>query len=168
MAVSQTGNAYFVQENGGMFYITTNSERKNMPGRGKDISVGADGTVYCIGGRAVPGGHGIWKWAGKQWEKVKGRGARRIAVGPNGNPWIVTDKNEIFKQNVSGGWKRVEGQASAIAVGPEGSVMVLGVKESKGGFSVKKLGSDGQWHVITNGATEMSIGKNGRPYFVTK
>ena len=150
-----------------MFYITANSKRINMPGRGKDIAVGADGSVFCIGGKATNGGHGVWKWAGTKWGKVEGQGARRIAVDPNGNPWIVNTENEIFKR-VNGAWKRVQGDASMISIGPEGSVMILGTEESKSGFEVKKLGGDGNWHVITSGATEMSIGKGGRPYFVTK
>jgi hypothetical protein len=43
-----------------------------LPGKAKDIGVGADGSVWIIGTNRVGGGFGIWAWTGTAWQAVPG------------------------------------------------------------------------------------------------
>jgi predicted Zn-dependent protease len=88
-----------------------------MPGAGKDIAVGADGTVWVIGLGAVVGGNfAIHKWneGTGNWEASDG-GAVRIAVSPTGVPWVVNAAGQIFRRTssspTSGFWEGMPGGA---------------------------------------------------------
>ena len=56
------------------------------------------------------------------WDQVDG-GAIAIAVGPDGQPWIVNKQGTIFRRTktntgyVDGTWQVVPGQAGDIAIG---------------------------------------------------
>jgi hypothetical protein len=64
---------------------------------GKDIGVGADGSVWLIGTNPVGAGSdfGVYKWNGTNWDGVDG-GRVRIAVGPGGLAWLVNSVGQIF------------------------------------------------------------------------
>ena len=92
-----------------------------LPGLGSDIGVGADGSVWLIGtdpvgavsiasGESVgprtsrlvgtnPVGAdadlAVHTWNGTNWDGVDGGGVR-IAVGPDGTPWLVNSFGQIF------------------------------------------------------------------------
>src|SRR3954471_13861201 len=66
----------------------------------------------------------VYRWTGTQWEQVDGSG-RRIAVGPNGSPWVVNSLNQIYRRE-NGVFQRLPGEATDIAVGGDGSVWVIG------------------------------------------
>lgn len=157
IAVSPQGAAYFVRDNGAIGYFTLDAEPKlvRLPGRGKDISIGGDGSIFVIGGKPVNGGWGVWRWNAdnNKWVKFNGLGGTSIAVDPQGNPWVIDDKNNIYKWS-TGAWSKVRGSASSIAIGPEGSVITLGVRKTQGGFRVFKWDHETtRWHFIASGAT---------------
>ena len=83
------------------------------PGSANDVGIGDDGSVWVVGTDPEPGNNfGIHRWRGDRWEKVAG-GAVRIAVGPQGQPWIVNRANQI--QYLTGsGWYLMPGAASYI------------------------------------------------------
>lgn len=67
------------------------------PGRGRDISIGANGTVWVIGtDNPAPGNGGTYRWEGNQWRYVQGYGVA-IAVAPNGQPWVVRADGTIWR-----------------------------------------------------------------------
>ena len=70
---------------------------ESLPGLANDIGVGADGTVYIIGTDALPGGYGIHRWNGSNWDKIDGGGVH-ISVSPQGLPWMVNNANTIFRR----------------------------------------------------------------------
>ena len=59
-----------------------------LDGRAKDISAGADGSLWVIGNDQQHGGYGIHKRVGSTWQPVDG-GATKIAVDPQGKPWLA-------------------------------------------------------------------------------
>ena len=70
-----------------------------LPGLAMDIGVGANGAAWAIGSpqEASEFGYPILRWNGiDNWDRVKGA-AVRIAVSPEGTPWVVNSKNTIFR-----------------------------------------------------------------------
>ncbi len=74
-----------------------------------DISVGADGSVFVIGSDTVIGiGHSIFKLVNGELHKLAGCAGVRIAVSPQGAPWVVDQSNQIFKYT-PGTWSQLPG-----------------------------------------------------------
>ena len=79
----------------------------------EDTGVGADGSVWVIGTNKVSGGYGIFHLTGSGWQSVQG-GAVRIAVAPDGHPWVVNDQGMIYQHTTDRGWVRLQGEAKDI------------------------------------------------------
>ena len=167
LAVGPTGNACFVRSNGVIGCFTEDGKVVRKNGRGKDIAIGADGTMYALGGKkARNGGYTIFKWQDNRWLQIPGRHGKRIAVDPQGNPLIVNDQGALWKYE-EGVWTGIKGQAKEIAIGPEGSVVSLGRDKTTGGYRVFKWSDrNEQWSLVGSGATEVSVGPGGRIYYV--
>lgn len=57
---------------------------------------------------------------------MPGRG-KRISVGPDGRPWVVSSKGFIFRWDPAAQrWAAMPGKASDIAVGADGEVWIVG------------------------------------------
>ena len=68
---------------------------EQLPGFGTDISIGADGSVFLLGKKNVPGGHEVYEWNGSGWTKLEGATGVKITIDPSGNPWLVDSNNYI-------------------------------------------------------------------------
>ena len=101
----------------------------------RQASVGADGSAWGIGADPDAGGYGIWKRVGEKWVKDKG-GALRVSVSPEGAPWVVTDKNQLYVGSQTG-WKQIAGTAIDVAAG---------------GNAVWCIGTDGELYLRINQA----------------
>jgi radical SAM protein with 4Fe4S-binding SPASM domain len=90
----------------------------------------------------------------------------RIAVSPDGDPWIITADLAIYRRHGSG-WQRMPGSAMSIAAGSEGSVWAIGTCQStpEGGHPILRWnGSD--WDEIEGTAVDIAIGPDGLPWSV--
>jgi outer membrane protein assembly factor BamB len=133
------------------------------PGVASAISVGANWTVEVVGSNAVPGGFGLWRWNGQNWNPVSG-GATRIAVDPSGNPWIVNAAKEIA--HFSGGvWTRYPGSATAISVGANGSLWVIGTDRMADGFGIFHWNGSA-WAPVPGAAVAIAVDSAGNPWVV--
>jgi len=76
--------------------------RYRLGGAGRDIGVGADGSVWVIGGNDQWGGWSIYKWneQSQYLSQISGS-ALQISVDGDGNPWVTDSYNEIH----SGQWR---------------------------------------------------------------
>jgi Tectonin domain len=104
----------------------------------------------------------IYRWNNGRWVQVDGFGSR-IAVGPDGAPWVVNSQNEIYRWNNGGfqklpgfardigvykwngnDWDRMEGQGVAISVDRTGNPWVVNasteIYQSQGGRFVPRSG----------------------------
>jgi hypothetical protein len=134
-----------------------------LPGAAHDVGIGADGSVWVIGNDEQPGGFGIWRWNGSDWDGIDGA-AVRIAVGPDGQPWVVNASGDIF-QRAGGAWLPRPGAAQDIGVGANGAVWVIGTNEVPGGFGIWQWnGTD--WVAIDGGGVRISVGPDGQPWIV--
>jgi len=81
----------------------------------KDVAVGANGAIWAIE-NAAP--NRILQLASANpptWWDSGGRQGKAIDVGPNGNPWLVTDDGQIWHHNGSK-WLRRGGGGKDVAV----------------------------------------------------
>jgi hypothetical protein len=160
--VENNGNPWVVNSVGEIFKREGNAWKK-LPGRAKDIGIGAEGSVYVIGTTPESGGYGIYKWNGADWTKING-GAVRITVDNTGTPWIVNSAGTIYKRN-GNSWSVMPGSARDIGAGANGSVFVIGNKVVSGGHSIHQWsGSD--WVEVPGGAEFVDVGTGGSPWVV--
>lgn len=98
ISVDPTGAAWIVTGAGDVFRRSGESWVK-LPGRGSDIACGPDGSVWLTG--YVAGGlnnRPVYRWNGTTWEGTLGE-AYRLAVAPNGLPWVVASGGDIFRMH---------------------------------------------------------------------
>ena len=77
---------------------------------------------------------------------------------------MVNSNNQIFRLGHNG-WERLPGLASDIGIGANGSVWVVGITPTAGGFTIHRWnGSD--WDVVPGGAVRIDVGPRGAPWVV--
>jgi hypothetical protein len=137
------------------------------------IAAGANGAVWITGTGATNGGFQIWRRSGSSWVLVDG-GAVKVAVEPNGTPWVVNSSGSIFRRagvtagNPSGtSWTTMPGGATDIAIGTEGTVYVLGTDNVAGNHSIFRWSSSSQvWTQVSGAAAHIAVDSTGRPWVV--
>ncbi len=90
----------------------------------QDLDIGADGDVFGIGTDNVAGTNGyVYQWIHGEWVGFSGYG-KKIAVDPEGNPWLINDLGEIWR--FTGAiWIKLQDTAQDIDIGADGSVFIL-------------------------------------------
>ena len=133
----------------------------------RDIACGAGGEVWVIGTNSVGNGDfGIHCYRGSNdWRSIDGGGVR-IAVHPDGMPWVVNAANEVFRRE-NERWIKLPGKARDIGIGADGSVWIIGtnpvgVDQDFGVF--RWTGSD--WIGVDGGGRNIAVGPNGSPWLV--
>lgn len=138
-----------------------------------DVAAGADGSIFAIGIDVISptGGFGIYKLAGNKLNKLPYCAGVRIAVAPDGRPWVVNKSNLIFRYRDSTSyWETMPGTATDIAVGADGSVFALGTQEvsPSGGYAIMKWNGYG-WDILAGCAgVRIAVDANGTPWVVNK
>jgi hypothetical protein len=144
---------------------------KQLPGKATDIGVGSDGTIHITGtGNESPtGGYAIYKWVNTEWKKIPGA-AVRIAVDPQGDPWVVNKSNLIFRRiGETWPWQQLPGTATDIGIGAEGSVYITSTTNvsETGGYSILKW-TGSNWNEIPGAAVRIAVDPQGDPWVVNK
>lgn len=121
--------------------------------------------AWIIGTTAQSGGYDIAQFSSGVWSAVSGA-AVRIAVGPDGQPWVVNSNGSIFHR-VNGAWQSLPGAARAIAVGADGSVWVLSPSTTTvpGDTTIYHWNGSG-WDRADGSASEIAVGPDGQPWVV--
>lgn len=143
-----------------------------LPGFANDIAVGANNSVYITGIDDVSpsGGYSIKKLNGTNWTTIPECAAVRIAVGPDGKPWVVNKSNLIFRHDGGLYWTELPGRATDIAVGANGTAYMIGTDEvsTTGGFSINKWTGIGWTKLPECAAIRITVDANGTPWVVNK
>jgi hypothetical protein len=142
-----------------------------LPGKANDIAVGAEGSVYIIGTDSVSstGGYSIKKWNDTAFVTLPECAAVRIAVGPDGRPWVVNKSHLIYRYNGTGSpWTLLPGSANDIGIGKDGSVYITSttLAPNGNGYLIQKWNGYG-WTTL-NGISglNISVGSDGTPWWV--
>jgi hypothetical protein len=99
----------------------------------------------------------VLKWTGTQFEP-QSVSAKRIAVDPQGNPWIVTSAGVLSQW--SSRWVEAPLKAIDVAVGANGAVWAIS-PDSR----IHRL-RNGVWEAISGAAVRLAVDPQGNPWVV--
>ena len=70
-----------------------------------DVAIGPDDSIFTIGGKKVNFGYSIKQYLpeSKTWKSFPGN-VLQIAVGPEGNPWVISSRRTVLSWNGEG-WR---------------------------------------------------------------
>jgi tectonin-like protein len=95
-----------------------------VKGKSTRLRIGADGSIFSLSS-----GGSFQRWNNKTNKFRDFPGAViRFAIDPNGNPWVINSKREIFR-HTGKDWKNVSGSAVDISIGSDGKVIISGPNE---------------------------------------
>lgn len=138
------------------------------PIKATDVSAGADGSVFIVGADSLStGGYPVSKIVDGKLTKLPDCAAVRIAVSPQGTPWVVTKTHTILKYNGSS-WDQVPGSATDIGIGGDGSVFIIGTQFATitGGNVIMKL-NGANWTLMPDCAgVHIAVDPQGTPWVV--
>jgi len=127
-----------------------------------DVATSIDGAVWVISsqetcevaGPALEGG-GFAHFA---------VGGKRLAVAPDGFPWIVTFSGQIIRLNPDFSTTTMPGAARDIGIGPAGGVWVIGTNAVGGGFAVWEW-TGSSWVIPPGGGSgeEIDVASDNQP-----
>ncbi len=99
VAVDPQGVPWVVNSAGNIFrWNVGRNDWDVLPGRARQIDIGANGAVWTLGWNSTAGGYDIFRYdAGRNdWVSVPG-GATAITVDPVGNAWVVNSNGDTFR-----------------------------------------------------------------------
>ncbi|BAU56196.1 tectonin domain-containing protein [Mucilaginibacter gotjawali] len=142
-----------------------------LPGTATDIGIGADGSVFIIGTTTVSptGGFNILKWNGSDWDVMPQCAGVRIAVSPQGIPWVVNKSNIVYENTGGLLWNPVPGiAANDIGIGADGSVYVTGKDSTNANSPIYKF-TNNSWAPVTGASgVSIAVSPSGLPWWVDK
>ncbi|MCR8558546.1 hypothetical protein KXD93_12895 [Mucilaginibacter sp. BJC16-A38] len=166
----KTDSSFSKKLTGSQANLPSSDNWLQLPGAGTDVGIGANGSVFITDTTTVSptGGYGILKWNGSSWTTFSGA-AVRLAVDPQGNPWVINKSHLIFKFNGSA-FQQLPGTGTDIGIGADGSVFITDTTtvSSTGGFRVSKW--NGTSWVVISGASgvRVAVDQSGTPWVVNK
>ena len=145
----------------------SSEEWNQVDGSARDVGVGADGSVWIVGTKAYPVGNAIYRRQGEDWQEVGGATASRIAVGPNGNAWVIDAVGRLFEyRGERRPWREHKMDSKDvidIGVGANGEVWVIVGPVAEGGGQLLRY--DGvEWRKHPGQATRIAVDRYGEPW----
>lgn len=157
--------AYIINNKGEVWQLEIKKEPKQLAGAGfaREISAGADGTVWVISNEPVHGGGLIQYLENDHWIKVPGEiGGNKITGTPDGKALIVNVNGMIAKVTKEGGFEQMTGDgfAKEVSVAPDSSIWIISNEPSQdGGNKVSYQPAEGgAWQDIEGGAVILDAG----------
>jgi hypothetical protein len=133
-----------------------------LPGCAKTVGRGG-GQTWVIGcGSNGPGGGGIFRWNGSNWDQTDGA-AVDVAVTDEGIPWVINSGGQIFRR-VSNTWQQLPGCAKSIGSGG-GQTWVIGCGGGPSGAGIFRW-NGANWDQTDGAATAVAVGSDGTPWVV--
>jgi len=170
--ITHLGTIYYW--NGSTFVLATGGGCATSIGVGPGYPYGVPWIIGCNGSSTTNGS--IYQFQGSGWVLQPGA-ANRIAVSPEGIPWVITSNGSIFYWNGAGFSAAPAGCASSIAVGsyteplagPYGDVWITGCGNvTSAGAKIFQLQNGGSWVLIPGVASQISVSPDlGVPWLVT-
>jgi hypothetical protein len=183
IAVSPEGYAWVVTHLGTIYYWNGSTFLPAPAGCATAIGVGPNrygsqyGDPWIIGCNASEISDGsIYQLQGSTWVEQPGA-ANRIAVSPEGVPWVLDAGGTVFYWNGAGFSAGPAGCANSIAVGPVtaplsglfGDVWIVGCGNvNSGGAKIFQM-QNNSWVLIPGDAEQISVSPDlGVPWLVTR
>lgn len=126
------------------------------------VGVGSNETAWAVGcgGKEADGNNGIFQLSNGSWVKVTGAGVQ-LAVSPEGNPWVLNNKGEVYRWNGSAFEQAPQTCAAAIGVGANGMAWAISCSAE----SVLQL-KNGAWAPGNGTAKQIAVSPEGTPWLI--
>ena len=147
-------------------YVFIQISWSKMPGQAYDVGANASGKFVVIGTDQVDGGRSVYQWDGSKFYQMAGKGGLRVDIDTKNQPWIVTDKQEIYRHDGTA-WVKLPGSAYDVGCGADGSVYAIGTVAFPGGYKIYKWGGADWTEVGGQGGTRVDVGNDGNAWVVT-
>lgn len=139
---------------------------RKVAGTARDIAIGAEGSVFVV---TYDGGLARWSNTRNAFLAFPGQFAR-VAVAPDGKPWGITTKGEVFRHD-GADWKLVRNIAAQdIAIGFDGTVIVADTQQylqkyapAADAFARLPAGADG----VPPAGVKVAVDPAGKPWAIT-
>jgi streptogramin lyase len=135
-----------------------------------DVSMGADFSLWAIGLNGVQllkRGSGTQSLGSFPTSPGEATYAGRIAVGPDGSPWITGNSRHIYHLNFQTlQWNLLPGLANDIGVGANGSVWVIGTQSTAGGDHIYQWNGSSWIQEPSASGSRITVGPDGQPWVV--
>jgi hypothetical protein len=136
-----------------------------MPGKAKDIGIGANGAVWVIGANRIGNDWGIFRWNGTGWDGVPGAGTR-ISVDWKGNAWIINSMQDLYRWDGSGTWINMGIKAVDVGLGADGTAWAIGTERvGYYDWAIHKYGPNG-WERMPGGGVAIDVDPKGHALIV--
>lgn len=161
IAVDPEGNPWGL--NGGRIYRFDGKQWLTVPGSASDIAIGYDGTVMTVDADgAVYRYDPLFDRFKRTSIDVRGD---RIAVDPDGGPWLITQEGVIYRCEGIG-CVRTTLNGVDIGIGPDGSVFMVSADGQLYRWQVDEL----TWQRVSAplGTRIVATGPSGRPWVLNR
>jgi hypothetical protein len=177
--VTSSGVPWMIKSNGNIYKrsgaTALTGKWTQVAGCAKDISIGADNSVWILGCESAYGGYSIKRWnaSSKTWEVADGV-AVRIAVGPDGIPAVVTPDGWIYVRSEASALTGTWSSQSTLGMGalPDANTDLtfdnfaywyrIGVNDTPAVFSLNQDGDTqtrGPYELFPGACKAISVGK---------
>lgn len=157
--------AYTINNKGEVWQLEIGKKPKQLSGDGfaREISAGADGTVWIISNEAVHGGGSVQYLEGEHWVKVPGEiGGNKITGTPEGQALVVNIDGMIATISKDGSTeqKTGDGFAKEVSMAPDGTTWVITNEPSEDGGNkvIYQPAEGGAWQDVEGGAMILDAG----------
>ncbi len=150
--------ATYTNTSGALSYETFNITVSGWSQIGVNVdSLGcaSDGTLVVANNQTGS----LWEYLSGRWSQLPGSG-KHIRAGSANNIWGIGFDNNVYHL-VNGNWQEVGTNVSDLAVGADGTVLVVNASN----YSIWKYNGPYNWTQIPGGATSVSVVQNNN-YFV--
>jgi len=163
IAVGARENPWYIAMDGEVFR-SIEGLWENVPGQALDIGIGANGSVWRVGTD-----NRIYRWLNASWEADNiASSAIKIAVEPDGNPWIIASPTSDIYKRIGSTWQQVPGQAFDISIGANGSIWRIGLNVVGGAGNSMSRWNGSDWEPVDGGATAIAVAPNGLLWHVNR
>jgi Tectonin domain len=128
---------------------------EQMPGAATDVGIGANNSVWVVGMDKA-----VYNWTGTTWNRIESSEITRVAVDPQGNPWVIGGGGNMFRR-VNNAWVSVPGQALDIGIGADGTVYHVGLSNT-----LYKWNGSGWSNSFGSGAAQVAVDPQGNAWTV--
>lgn len=153
--------------------VITSQQMNHVAGSIKEISAGADGSVFALSTTSTGSANGVsnytvhkWNNSKAGWDTLTGASGYKIAVAADGSPWLVTAQGAVWRWNkTTASFEQQPGGGSNIAAGPDGSIYVNGGTPANGNFDHPMYKWNGSsWTPIAGASMQMAVEPLGTPW----
>ncbi len=138
--------------------VSAQSGFQTVDGAASAIGIGANGSVWVVGTD-----NNLYRRTGNTWQQLVVPGkAKRVAVDPNGNPYILLE-NGAMQAYISGGFVDFPGQAFDIGLGADGSLFHVGLSGT-----LYKWNGSGWSDSFGSDAQQVAVDPQGNPWTISQ